>query len=282
MPAELEVITSRPPRPHAGTRTGTGFAWSCRKDRAENGEPAGACQITGDGRREYERHMRGHGLKPPASGHEPWQPWKPARPARAYAPKPMDPGQRVEWVTVTEGHHENPGHLAAGGTYVPPSGAWIEETRRTRAGVIWSVADTPSAWWAQPDDDPARPAYIRRAGKTRRDRGYGEGTLYEVPGVADAARANVLRGQLVRRRGIFPVTDVVLNDHVFVVWHSDPACPRARGRERHDPGSPAAAYGYRSGRGMPWTPLDVAGVLASGGQPPSCLCPDCILTSSPA
>jgi hypothetical protein len=64
MPAELEVLTSRPPRPHAGTRTGTGFAWSCRKDRAENGEPAGACQITGGGRREYERHMRGHGLKP--------------------------------------------------------------------------------------------------------------------------------------------------------------------------------------------------------------------------
>jgi hypothetical protein len=289
MPAEPDVITSSPLRPLAEVRAATGFAWSCRQGRAENGEPTGACQITSGDRTEYERHMRGHGLKPPESGYEPWKPWKPPRPAREYAPKPMDPGQRVEWITVTEGHHENPGYLAADGTYVPASGPWIEETRRTRTGVIWSVADTASAWWVQPDDDPARPAYVKRAGKSWRDRSYGEGTLYEVPGAAEAARANVARGELVRRRGIFPVAGAVLSDHtgdyygngagkrVSVVWHSDPACPRAQGRERYDPGSPGFAYGYRSGRDIPWTPLDVAQVLASGGQPPSCLCPDCIV-----
>jgi hypothetical protein len=293
MAAEPEVITSGPLRPLAEVRAATGFAWSCRQGRVENGELTEVHQITSGDRREYERHMRGHGLKPPKSGYEPWKPWKPPRPAQEYTPKPMDPGQRVEWVTVTEAHHENPGYLAADGTYVPASGAWIEETRQARTGDIWSVADTASAWWVVPDDDPARPVYVRRAGKSWRDRSYGEGTLYEVPGAADAARANVLRGELVRRRGIFPVVDAVINDHtgdyygngsnkrVSVVWHSDPACPRAQGKERHDPGSPGFAYGYRSGRDIPWTPLDVAEVLADGGQPPSCLCLDCIVNLDP-
>jgi hypothetical protein len=292
MAAEPEVITSGPLRPLAEVRAGTGFAWSCRQGRVESGQLTEVHQITSGDRKEYERHMHGHGRKPPKSGYEPWKPWKPwkpPRPAREYAPKPMDPGQRVEWVTVTEAHHENPGYLAADGAYVPASGAWIGETRQARTGVIWSVADTASAWWVQPDDDPARPVYVKRAGKSWRDRSYGEGTLYEVPGAAETARANVLRGELVRRRGIFPVVDAVINGHtgnyygngsnkrVSVMWHSDPACPRAQGKERYDPGSPGFAYSFCSGRDVPWTPLDVAEVLASGGQPPSGLCPDCIV-----
>jgi hypothetical protein len=288
MPAEPEIISNGPLRPLAEVRAGTGFAWSCRAGVIRDGELAEVHQITDSDRGEYERHMRGHGLKPPKSGYQPWKPWQPPRPAREYAPKPMDPGQRVEWVTLTEGHHENPGYLAADGTYVPASGAWIEESRQTRAGVIWSVADTASAWWVQPDDDPADPVYVKRAGKSWRDHGYGEGTLYEVPGAAAAARANVLRGELVRRRGIFPVADAVINGHtgdyygngsnkrVSVVWHCDPACPRAQGKERYVRDSPGFAYGFRSGRDIPWTPMDVAEVLASGGQPPSCLCADCI------
>jgi hypothetical protein len=204
----------------------------------------------------------------------------------------MDAGQRTEWVKVTPARSENPGHLADDGTYVPPSGAWVEETRETRAGVIWSVADSPTAWWVQPDDDPVHPVYVKRAGKSYRDRAYGEGTLYEVPGAAEAARANVLRGEIVRKRGIFPVIDAVFNEYgnydarpyhradgkrISVAWHSDEACPRAHGKQRYDPASPGIAYGYRSHRDAPWSPLEVAEILAGPVQAPSCLCPDCIV-----
>jgi hypothetical protein len=205
----------------------------------------------------------------------------------------MDAGQRAEWVKVTGAHWENPGHQADDGTYVRPSGAWVEETRETRAGVIWSVADSPTAWWVQPDDDPAHPVYVKRAGKSHRDRVYGEGTLYEVPGAAEAARASVLRGEIVRKRGIFPVVDAVLNEYgnydtgthrradgsrrVSVAWHSDEACPRAQGKEPYDPAGPGIAHGYRSHRDVAWTPLDVAEILAGPAQAPSCLCADCII-----
>jgi hypothetical protein len=294
MPAEPEVITNGPLRPLAEVRAGTGFAWSCRKGHAGNGEPAEVHQITSGDRDEYERHMRGHGLKPPKSAYEPWKPWKPPRPARQYPPKPMDPGQHVEWATITEGHRENPGYLASDGTYVPPSGAWAEETRQTRTGVIWSVAGTASAWWVQPDDDPVRPVCVKRAGKSWRERAYGEGTLYEVPGAAEAARANALRAEALRKRGIFPVIDSQSagygstswgTNHIYVKWHSDPKCPRAAGKERYDPGNrpQGIVYGYQpDGRGVRvlgqprWKALDVADVLVSGEQAPSCLCPDCI------
>jgi len=98
----------------------------------------------------------------------------------------------------------------------------------------------------------------------------------------------VLRGETIRRRGIFPAVDAVINEHtgrysygsskrVFVMWHCDPACPRAHGKDPYDRDNPGFASGYRSDRGTAWTPLDVAGVLARGGQPPSCLCPECIV-----
>src|SRR3984957_4489314 len=203
MTGEPKVITNGPLQPFTELRAQTGFAWSCRQGVTENGELTEIHQITSADRSEYARHMRGHGLAAPKSGYEPWKPWKPPRPVKEHKPRPMDAGQRAEWVKVTGAHWENPGHQADDGTYVRPTGAWVEETRETRAGVIWSVADSPTAWWVQPDDDPAHPVYVKRAGKRHRDRVYGEGPLYEVPGAAEAARASVLRGEIVRKRGIF-------------------------------------------------------------------------------
>jgi len=294
IPADPQIITNGPLRELAEVRAETGFAWSCRAGHAENGELTEIHQITSSDRNEYECHMRGHGFKPPNSAHQPWKPWSPPRPASEYKPKPMDPGQRAEWVKVTEAHHENPGYLADDGTYVPPSGAGVPETRQARTGVIWSVADTASAWWVQPDEDPAHPVYVKRAGK--RDRWhYHEGELYEVPGAAEAARISAIRVEAIRKRGIFPVIDSQSASHgdyhpagtsrIYVAWHSDPQCPRAAGKDRYDPDNrpPGIVYGYQpEGRavrplGQPrWTALDVADALVSGEQPPSCLCPQCI------
>jgi hypothetical protein len=294
MPAEPKLVTNGPLRDLAEMRAGTGFAWSCRAGHAENGELAEIHQITSGDRDEYERHMRGHGFKPPSGARQPWKPWSPPRPASEYKPEPMDPGQRAEWVKVTEAHHENPGYLADDGTYVPPSGAWMPQTRQARTGVIWSVADTASAWWVQPDEAPAHPVYVKRAGK--RDRWhYHEGELYEVPGTAEVARTSAIRAETIRKRGIFPVIDSQSADYgsyhpagtnrIHLAWHSDPKCPRAAGKNRYDPDSrpQGIVYGYQpEGRavrplGQPrWTVLDVADALVSGEQPPSCLCQQCI------
>jgi hypothetical protein len=294
MPTEPQIIANGPLRELSEVRAETGFAWSCRAGHVENGELTEIHQITSGDRNEYERHMRGHGFKPPKSAYQPWKPWSPPRPASGYNSKPMDPGQRAEWVKVTEGHHENPGYLADDGTYVPPSGGWVSETRQARTGVIWSVADTASAWWVQPDEDPAHPVYVKRAGK--RDRWhYHEGELYEVPGAAEAARTSAIRAEAIRKRGIFPVIDSQSaghgsyhpagTTHIYLTWHSDPQCPLAAGKERYDPDNrpQGIVYGHQpEGRavrplGQPrWTVLDVADALVSGEQPPSCLCPECI------
>jgi hypothetical protein len=294
MPAEPKLVTNGPPRELADVRAETGFAWSCHAGRVENGELAEIHRITSGDRDEYERHMRGHGFKSPSSSHQRWKPWSPPRPASQYKPKPMDPGQRAEWVTVTEAHHENPGYLPDDGTYVPPSGAWVPETRQARTGVIWSVADTASAWWVQPDEDPGHPVYVKRAGK-RDGSHYQEGELYEVPGTAEAARTNAMRAEAIRKRGIFPVIDSQSASHggyhpagtnrIYLAWHSDPQCPRTAGKDRYDPDSrpQGIVYGYQpEGRAvrplgqLRWTVLDVADALVSGEQPPSCLCAQCI------
>ncbi|MBO0805863.1 MAG: hypothetical protein J2P25_22675 [Nocardiopsaceae bacterium] len=60
---------------------------------SRTGGGTGQHDLAGTGRGEYERHMCDHGLKAPKSS---YQRWKPPR-AREYAPKPMDPGQRIEW-----------------------------------------------------------------------------------------------------------------------------------------------------------------------------------------
>ena len=301
MPAEPEVITNGPLRELAEVRAGSGFAWSCRTVRAGNGELTETHQITSGDRGEYERHMHGHGFKPPKSAYRRWTPWTPPRPAKEYKPKPMDPGQRVQWVRVVKGHWEGRTYVEATDTTVArfEGGTWAGEVRQTRTGVLWSVADTASAWWVQPDDDPMHPVYVKRAGK-REHSEYGEGTLYEVPGVAEAARASAMRAETIRARGILPVIDsqsasyggygAAGTNRIYLAWHSDPHCPRAAGKDRYDPGNrpPGIVYGYqpqgRAARPLAqprWTVWDVADTLVSGEQPPSCLCPDCIVNLDP-
>jgi hypothetical protein len=297
MPAEPKVVTNGPPRELAEVRADSGFAWSCRGSRVENGQLTEVHQITSGDRDEYDRHMRGHDLKPPKSTYQRWKPWTRPRPVTEYKPKPMDPGQRVQWVRVINGHWEGRTYVEATDTAPPrfEGGTWVEETRETRTGVIWSVADTASAWWVQPDDDPAHPVYVRRAGKRERY-DHDEGALYEAPGVAEAARANLLRAEAIRKQGIFPVIDSHSASygtryspgtrHTFLVWHCDPQCPRAAGKDRYNPddGPQGTVYGYRpEGRAVRslgqacWTALDVAETLISPEQAPSCLCPDCIV-----
>lgn len=296
MPAEPEIVTNGPPRELAEVRADSGFAWSCRGSRVENGQLTEMHQITSGDRGEYDRHMRGHDLKPPKSTYQRWRPWTRPRPVTEYKPKPMDPGQRVQWVRVIKGHWESRTYIEATDTTPPrfEGGTWVEETRETRTGVIWSVADTASAWWIQPDDDLAHPVYVRRAGKRERYE-HDEGTLYEAPGVAEAARANLLRAEAIRKRGIFPVIDSQSSGygasswgarHIYLTWHSDPQCPRAADKDRYDPDDrpQATVYGYRpEGRAVRclgqsrWTALDVADALVSPEQAPSCLCPDCIV-----
>jgi hypothetical protein len=300
MPAEPKVVTNGPPRELTEVRADSGFAWSCQTGHAEDGELTEIHQITSDDRDEYERHMRGHGFKPPKSAYQRWTPWTPPRPAKESRPKPMDPGQRVEWVRVAEGHWEGRTYVEATDTTVArfEGGTWVDEVRETRAGVIWSVADTVSAWWVQPDDDPLYPVYVKRAGKRERYE-HGEGALYEVPGVGEASRASTIRAEVIRRRGIFPVIDSQSSgygstswgtNHIYLKWHSDPQCPQAAGKDHYDPDSrpQGIVYGYQpEGRAIRslgqsrWTVLDVADTLISGEQPPSCLCPDCIVNLDP-
>lgn len=270
-------------RPLAEVRAATGFAWTCRKAVTENRHVTEVHHVTGSDRGEYERHMREHALTPPLkSAYRRWKPWTTPRP-RQYAPKPMDAGQRADWLQVTPGHWEGRTWIEASGTTPGhfEGGTWIEETRQARTGTIWSVADTASAWWVQPDDDPAHPVYVRRA--RRRDYPAAEGTLIEIPQAADAARANIIRGNLVRERGIYPVIDHQSNwdrtARTYLTWHTDQACPRADGKDRYDPARPpdGLLYGYQPEYGQPpWTPLQIAAALAKGGQPPSEFCPDCI------
>lgn len=238
-------MSSPAPRTLTGiSGTPGGFAWHCRKPVTGPGGQIRECDAGGGDREEYERHMRGHGLKT-AKARTPPRSWKPPRP-KDYAPGPDDPGQRIQW--QHDDHHGN---------------------TRTVTGVIWSPADRPGTWWAQPDDDPARPVYVIR---------YRHGaTLHQVDGAAESARENIIRGNIIRGRGIYPVlTD---DGEPCVRWHSDPGCPHAAGRERYDPGRHGQLPGYTCDGYRPWTALDVGRELAASFQrkPPWLpMCPDCV------
>jgi hypothetical protein len=161
---------------------------------------------------------------------------------REYAPKPLDPGQPVEW--------------DAGGV--------------TRTGVIWDRADRPNSFWAQPEEDPAHPVYLSRYGK--------DGPLHEVPGAAGKARANIVRGNLVRQRGIYAVIHRT-GYREAACWHTDPDCPRAAGLERYDPRVHGRIADSTAEYGNTWTALDIARELTADFQrKPKNLpvCPDCV------
>jgi hypothetical protein len=148
----------------------------------------------------------------------------------------------------------------------------------------------------QPDDDPMRPVLIKRHGR-KFSFEHGEGELYEVRGYTDAARANVLRAEMVRARGIFPVVDHVTGDagwgggtrYVYLKWHSDRGCPCAAGKDAYDPADrpQGVICGYEAeGRGVRypgarWSVLDVADALTRAGQAPGELCAECITGLDP-
>lgn len=254
--------TGQGPAPYSGpgpdpaltaVRESTGFAWTCFKPVIEDGQPTGEHAVINGDRREFERHMRAHGLKAPRSSYQRWKPWKPPKP-RECKPKPLDPGQPVEW-------------LARDGT---------------RTGVILDRAGRPSSWWAQPDDAPASPVLVQKI------HGSAGQPLQEIFGAAEEARADLVRGNIIRERGVYPVIcsrkDPARHGSdrrtwIDLQWHSDPACPLADGKEPYDPASrPAEAvvYGEKAEDGRPWTPLAIARVLAEGYEPPPDFCPRCI------
>lgn len=281
------VLEERPALvPFAELRAESGFAWSCRTAEVEYGRVVRACETSGSDRGEYAAHMKSHGHAPVKSAYERPKPWAPPRPVRVYAPKPMAAGERCEWVKTTEGHREIPARMD-GDTYVPASGEWIPAVSETRAGVVWSVATTASEWWVLPDDDPGHPVLVKRHGK-RFDFKRGEGDLYEVAGAADSARANVLRAELIRKRGIFAVVDCVTrgstwgygggDERTYVKWHSDSSCPDAEGKDRYDRETHGHAYGYGCDEWgtRAWSPIQVAIALTSGKQAPGELCAMCI------
>lgn len=268
--------TSPPaPAPEPEPEPGTGFTWSC------------ACGAGGTDRDGYAAHHKEHGRRPPATAWQPWQPWKAPRPGKPREPRPADPGQRITWVRETPGRWE--GRTYSDSWEVTEPGTWIPPVSETRQGTVWSVATTATEWWVLPDDDPQRPVLVRRSGKrsgfTRR-----EGDLYEVAGYADRARANVLRAEEIRRRGIYPVLDYVSEGYwnhrdrrredgrAYVKWHSDPDCPLAEGKERYDRQRHGYAAGYYCGEWpgrCGWTPIDVA-ISLTRGKDDGSLCTACI------
>jgi hypothetical protein len=180
-------------------------------------------------------------VPPLKTSYRPWKPWKMPR-GREYAPRPLDPGQPVEW----------------------------DADGVTRTGVIWDRADRPNSFWAQPGEDPAHPVYLSRYGK--------DGPFHEVPGVADKARANIVSGNLVRQRGIYAVIHRT-GDHAAACWHTDPDCPRAAGLERYDPRIHGRIPDSTAEYGNTWTALDIARELTADFQrKPKNLpvCPDCV------
>ena len=246
-PASRDIPASGPQhdRETAGARDSTGFAWSCRKTVTEGRKSRRVIaehHVSGSDRGEFDRHMRAHALVPPLkTSYRRWKPWKMPR-GREYAPRPLDPGQPVEW----------------------------DADGVTRTGVIWDRADRPNTWWAQPGEDPAHPVYLSRYGK--------DGPLHEVPGVADKARANIVRGNLVRQRGIYAVIHRT-GDHAAACWHTDPDCPRAAGLERYDPRVHGRIAHSTAEYGNTWTALDIARELTADFQhKPKNLpvCPDCV------
>lgn len=261
-------------------RAAEGFGWACRQavtcDRGYF--YATVCETSGSTREGYLAHMREYHPRTVRQNqlkitYDP-KPWKAPRATREYQPKPLSPGEPVKYTRITGGHHE--------GEYNParPRDSWIPEVREARTGTVWSVADSPSALYVLPDDDPAHPVYVRRAGKHTLSRAEGE--WYEVPGAAERDRRNLLRAETIRARGIFPVFRTEKGwrpadtDERHVTWHSDPSCPRIGDDQPYDPAEHGPAHGYHTPRHGTWTTTDVALTLTRPGQPPSCLCKDCI------
>ena len=205
---------------------------------------------------------------------------------KAYAPKPMDPGQAVTWTVRIDGHYAVPPHYE-NGDYRGGTG-WIDAVEYSRQGIIWSPGSSASTWWVIPDDSPSDAVLIRRAGK--RDYRDTEGTFFEVPTVWHEM---IRRAENVRSRGIFPVIERTeqsyrsdfrgfresVPEHT-VVWHTDPECPGAAGKQAFTSDRDGHARGYFTPDYRPWDPFEVARVLmglVTIGCSPTPFCATCIL-----
>jgi hypothetical protein len=213
--------------------------------------------------------------------------WKPPA-RREYRPKTMDPGQRITWTVTIPGRWERPGYME-GDTYHGPAGKWIEPVTYAREGVIWSQATSASSWWVTPDDDPASPVVVRRAGKSQHQ--HREGELFQS-GECAGWRDGIRRAENVRRRGIFAVVDSEYTSRSWsgpgtvwktLTWHADPDCPQAAGKPRDD--GAGCAHG-RSGPGYgDWDVHSMVDVLTGRVHLPSPppFCSHCVmLEDSPA
>lgn len=215
--------------------------------------------------------------------------WK-VPPRREYNPKPMDPGQRVTWHVRIDGHYANPPRFEDG-EYRGGTG-WADAIEFTRAGTVWSVATSASAWWVVPDDEPGNPVVIRRAGKSYRHH-WPEGTLYqsrELEHWQDAMR----RAENVRHRGVFAVierTDPGRYDYASrrngpdthtLRWHAGQDCPDAAGMRRWD--GKGYAHNSHGPDSEQWSAHSIASVLIGvteyGGSLP--VCGRCVLLEAPA
>jgi hypothetical protein len=81
---------------------------------------------------------------------------------------------------------------------------------------------------------------VRRAGKSQHR--FAEGQFFES-GECSNWRDGIRRAENVRRRGVFPVVDSELTSRSWsgpsttwknVIWHADPDCPLAAGKDRYD------------------------------------------------
>jgi len=217
--------------------------------------------------------------------------WKPPL-RREYAPKPMDPGQVIVWtVRIPARWTVPPRYDSEAGTFTEGIG-WTEALEYERIGTVWSAATSASSWWAVPDDDEGNPVVVRRAGKREATGWRPEGTLYES-GECAGWRDGIRRAENVRRRGIYAVVHETYTvprtygsreAHEPLMWHCDPDCREAEGRERDD-GKDGHA-GYRINRHAPsaagggaWTVNTVTDVLVGRVHltSPAPFCPRCVM-----
>ena len=291
MPAEPEVMTNGPLRELAEVRADSGFAWSCRTAASSNGELTEMHQITSGDRDEYDRHMRGHGLKPPKSAYQRWTPWTRPRPvdrvqAQADGPRParaVGPrGQRPlggPHLRRGDGHHPRPfrgRHLGRRKRARPApasSGRWPTPPARGGSSPMTTPCTrcTSSARASVSTLSTARARCTRCPVSPRR------------PARTSCAPRPSARG------ASFPVIDsqsasyggygAAGTNRIFLVWHSDPHCPRAAGKDRYDPGDRPSGivYGYQPRRpGRPAPGPSLAGPSgtsptrwSAGEQPPA-------------
>src|SRR5262245_50002277 len=149
--------------------------------------------------------------------------------------------------------------------------AWEREIApgevETCTGVIWSDGPVASSYWVIPDDAPAHPVAVKLPGKRMQE----PWQLAEY--TAGWARDAVRRADNVLARGIYAVIDRVDETWQWKrhVWHTDPQCPDADGKERDS--NPYPAYDV-------WSVVDILIGRHQPASPPP-FCGRCIYLTEP-